>query len=251
MSRLVYLAGGASQQGSARATNQDAFLLLPLHGVFAVADGISGKPAGDVASLLVIEGIRDAFVNENATWPDGIPTDHGDRLRKALLLASRRVTSAQEKQGLDMGSTVAAVLIGRHHATIGHMGDSRVLLLRDGALTLLTRDHTSVPRMIALGVDPTIANVIGSGLDRWAGKITAMPEIRVEKLARGDALILVTDGITSVLDEGAMVRLLVEQEEPQSAAEQLLACAVSAGGRDDMTAVVLRFETYPEEEKPS
>src|SRR3954453_6396090 len=139
---------GRSDPGLKRTSNEDSYSTRPDVGLFVVADGMGGHVAGEVASRVAVEAIE-AFIEEtagadkNRTWPfpfDPALSLEANRLKAAFRLANRRIASAiadsQDLRG--MATTASAILVGPRSASVGHVGDSRVYVLRDGRLAQIT-----------------------------------------------------------------------------------------------------------------
>jgi serine/threonine protein phosphatase PrpC len=241
------LAVSAVTDAAGRDENQDVAAALAIGGTsgagedffLVVADGMGGHPAGDVASQIAMNALVEAF----PALPDG-------DLGLALKQAYRRVNEAVFQAGEDepahagMGTTLTSALLHGKYATIAHVGDSRAYLLRGQVLTQVTRDHTVVAEEVAQGRitaeaarrDPRrnrLTHVIGTH-PRLESKLPAIFELT---LLPGDRLLLCSDGLYDVLDDGEMRRALVEQD-PGDAARQLVEAAKERGTSDNATAVV-------------
>jgi serine/threonine protein phosphatase PrpC len=222
------LAIGESASGGA----SESFLLV-------VADGMGGHPAGDVASQMAMNTLIEAF----PTLPDG---DLGLALKQAYRRANEAVFQAgqDEPAHAGMGTTLTTALLHGKYATVANVGDSRAYLLRGNALTQVTRDHTVVAEEVAQGRltvdaarrDPRrnrLTHVIGTH-PRLESKL---PDVFELTLLPGDRLLLCSDGLYDVLDDGDMRRALQDQD-PGDAARELVESAKERGTRDNATAVV-------------
>jgi protein phosphatase len=222
------LAIGESASGGA----SESFLLV-------VADGMGGHPAGDVASQMAMNTLIEAF----PTLPDG---DLGLALKQAYRRANETVFQAgqDEPAHAGMGTTLTTALLHGKYATVANVGDSRAYLLRGNALTQVTRDHTVVAEEVVQGRltvdaarrDPRrnrLTHVIGTH-PRLESKL---PDVFELTLLPGDRLLLCSDGLYDVLDDGDMRRALQDQD-PGDAARELVQSAKERGTRDNATAVV-------------
>jgi protein phosphatase len=222
------LAIGESASGGA----SESFLLV-------VADGMGGHPAGDVASQMAMNTLIEAF----PTLPDG---DLGLALKQAYRRANETVFQAgqDEPAHAGMGTTLTTALLHGKYATVANVGDSRAYLLRGNALTQVTRDHTVVAEEVVQGRltvdaarrDPRrnrLTHVIGTH-PRLESKL---PDVFELTLLPGDRLLLCSDGLYDVLDDGDMRRALQDQD-PGDAARELVESAKERGTRDNATAVV-------------
>lgn len=223
--------------GRVREGNEDSVLIQDP--VFAVADGMGGHVAGDVASQTAIETITDGLASERALDPGNL----------AKLIKAANVAIWQKAQGdstlRGMGTTCTVVLVENSRIHIGHVGDSRAYLFRDGRLEQLTEDHTLVGRMVKEGrLQPEEAerhpqrNIITRtlGVD---------PEVQVDtssvEVGDGDRIVICSDGLTSMLDAETITAALAEETEPQAAVDRLVEEANAAGGEDNVTVVIVEF----------
>jgi PPM family protein phosphatase len=243
------LAVSAVTDAAGRDENQDVAAALAIGGngppgasesfLLVVADGMGGHPAGDVASQIAMSTLVEAF----PALPDG---DLGLALKQAYRRANEAVFQAgvDEPAYASMGTTLTSALLHGKYATVANVGDSRAYLLRGNALTQVTRDHTVVADEVAQGRitadaarrDPRrnrLTHVIGTH-PRLESKL---PDIFELTLLPGDRLLLCSDGLYDVLDDGDMRRALLDQD-PVDAARQLVESAKERGTRDNATAVV-------------
>jgi protein phosphatase len=237
-------AAGRSECGPVRAINQDCFAIDAQAKAFLVADGMGGHKAGEVASALAIDALRHALAE-----PYGGST-LAARLARAVERANSSIWQAAlgdpDKEG--MGTTlVCALLTEAGDVTIANVGDSRAYAIAQGRARLVTIDHTWVNQQV-LGGQMSERDARHSPfrnlLTRSLGNT---PEVDVDvfgdlRLENGDALVLVSDGVTGYLDERDLVTLLRESTTAQAAAERLVEEAVARGGADNATAVVVRRE---------
>jgi protein phosphatase len=225
--RLAPIAGGATEAGPGRARDEDAILVGD--GRYAVADGVGGAPAGDLASALVIQALRRV--------PAGAPA--GPSVAAAHAAVARRSAGAPELKG--MGSTLVTALVREDHVEIAHIGDSRAYRLRDGALEQLTADHTLAAELVRRGagqINPRYTSMI----TRWAGMDDhPVPDVQLVDARPGDVLLLCSDGISGPLDDATIAFVLRHEDDPDAAARQLVRLAHQRGGHDDASAVVVRL----------
>jgi PPM family protein phosphatase len=252
----VTRAFGVSDAGRVRKSNEDKFVSDPALGLFAVADGMGGPKAGEVAAQLAIDAIA-GFIGRSekdydVTWPYGIDDTlsfDGNRLRTAIFLANRkvfRVAESSDDYG-GMGTTIVGLLITGANASIGCVGDSRVYLQSGDRIEQLTIDDSWASTILAH--DPTmrpediaqhpmrnvLTNVLGG---------RANVEVRVTErlLAGGETLLLCSDGIHGVLDPDMLRGLLQKNGDEQQAAQAIVDAALDQGSRDNVTALVVRYE---------
>lgn len=223
----------ATDIGLARDTNEDSFLTQPP--LFAVADGMGGHMAGDVASRLALE----ALAGKGVLGAD----DLADAIREANQHVHNEATARPELRG--MGTTITALVAGPKDVEIAHVGDSRAYLLRGGSLKRLTTDHTVVERMVREGrIDPEEADhhPQRSYLERALG---VEPDVDVDSyhisIEPGDRILLCTDGLTTMLTEDSIREILEGESAADDASKRLVGAAVDAGGSDNVTVVVIDY----------
>lgn len=200
--------------------------------VIGVADGMGGHVAGEVASRLAIE---------TALATEGGPLDRARAANDAVL---RRVHSEPRLRG--MGTTLTLAVLSPEGADIGHIGDSRAYLWRDGSLRQLTTDHSLMAEMIAAGeLDPEEAAVhpYRSVITRAIGldEEVSIDHVTIE-LGSGDRLLLCTDGLTNMVDDDGIAELLDRHPSPVEAVWALVEAANAAGGIDNVTVAVIDVE---------
>jgi protein phosphatase len=244
---------GASHVGCRRDVNEDSLLVAPEIGILAVADGMGGHAAGEVASGLVIETLRDYLSGKQppATLPPLAPDSRlgpdANKLRAAIHLANARIfesiESRQELRG--MGTTIVAALFQGDRLTIGYVGDSRAYLFREGTLRQLTADHSWVQEQVALGLlSPSEAhrhpfrNIVTRAL---GSREEVLLDIHEERLNPGDTLLLCSDGLNSMLEDHRIEEIIrLAGEDTARACQDLVEAANQAGGEDNITVIVAR-----------
>ncbi|HYH27303.1 MAG TPA: Stp1/IreP family PP2C-type Ser/Thr phosphatase [Actinomycetota bacterium] len=229
--------GAASDVGRVRERNEDSYLANdPL---FAVADGLGGHQGGDVASKTALETLETEA--RPGDGEDGLP----ERLREGVVRANQAVfeRASGDPALAGMGTTITAIAAGTGRFYLAHVGDSRAYMLRDGDLQPLTEDHTLVRRMVREGrltAEEAQVHPQRSVLTRALG---IEDEIEVDQAtietAAGDRLLLCSDGLTGMVDEDDIRKILATEREPQRASERLVAAANDAGGQDNITVVIV------------
>ena len=211
--------GYRSEIGHVRKRNEDALLVEPEIGVYAVADGMGGHPAGDVASAVAIARLKEVMSGYDGSDPAGRVTGALEEAHAAVLAA------AEDEPGRrGMGSTAVVAVVTPNEAWVGHVGDSRCYLFAGGrALRPVTADH---------GAGGYLTQALG--LERGI-----QPDLAQVPLAAGDRLLLCTDGLTNMVDDAQLAAILRETAGAQSAADALTTAALAAGGVDNVTTIVI------------
>jgi PPM family protein phosphatase len=243
---VTLTAAGATDQGP-RPENQDTYRIERDLGLFLVADGMGGHNAGEVASRLaadaVVDFIRATDRGGDITWPfpfNPARSLAANRMDVALRIANQRVHDAGERDPnrAGMGTTIVALLIEEGRVVIGHVGDSRAYLWRDGELRQMTEDHTWLNAIEDVDSDlrdHPLRHVLTSGIGMGADLTAAVTEMA---LAPGDRWLLCSDGVHGQLERTTLHSILAAVTSP-SAAKRVVFEALAAGTSDNATAVVL------------
>lgn len=225
--------GSRSDVGLVRGHNEDSFLVqAPL---FAVCDGMGGHAAGEVASSIAV-----------STIAEKAPAGADDVLLGVAVEAANTAVMLGAEQGVGkpgMGCTASCCLIEEGKMAIAHVGDSRIYLLRHGSLVRVTHDHSYVEELVDSGqitadearTHPSrsiITRALGSDPDMYADHFSL-------EVSNGDRVILCSDGLSSMIADSEIEALAVSSATPQQAADNLVAAALTAGGLDNVTVVVV------------
>jgi serine/threonine protein phosphatase PrpC len=228
---------GVTDIGNVRPTNQDQFLAEGA--LIAVADGMGGHTGGEIASRLAIDALKEAFAADPSA--DGLV----DAVQAANRVVWEHADAHPELHG--MGTTIAAAAriadAGRQRLAVVNVGDSRVYLLRAGSLSRLSTDHTLVADLVRSGAISeseahthperhVLTQVLGVHPD-------IEPHVTDVDLARGDRLLLCSDGLSNELGDDDVAAILTTTAEPDQAADRLVEVAKDRGGHDNITAVVI------------
>ncbi|MCL7970916.1 MAG: Stp1/IreP family PP2C-type Ser/Thr phosphatase [marine benthic group bacterium] len=245
MGRLWWKCAALTDVGRVRRSNEDSVHCSEESGVFVVADGMGGHAAGEVASAIASEWIAERLCGSCVTME---LEQVEDRFRTAFVEAGREILrqAAENTNQLGMGTTATVLLLrsdGRY--VIGHIGDSRAYLLRDDELEQITRDHSWVQEQVDRGmITPEQAkhhpqsNIITRALGTEA---YPTPDLYNGTAAPGDIFLLASDGLTDMLSEEHMRKILQEEENPERCVSQLVKEANRAGGLDNISALVARI----------
>jgi protein phosphatase len=249
---------GVTHPGRVRKINEDGFYYDVQLGLYLVADGLGGHNAGEIASRLALESVL-GFIqrtreDEEFTWPFGVETAlsyDANRIRTALRRANRRVFQMSESgpQYGGMGTTVVAALVSGETLTFASVGDSRMYLVNDHAISQVTEDDSWLSALKAQ--EP---NIDASQLERHPlrhvitkaiGTLTDT-EITIQErpLRHGDTLLLCTDGLHDLVPEAKMLEVVDTDQTLEARAQKLIDLALEAGGRDNVTALLVKAEKH-------
>jgi PPM family protein phosphatase len=223
--------------GRQRRANEDS--LLARSPLFVVADGMGGAQAGEVASRIAVESFRHGLDD---------PSEPELALSTLALEANTRIheLSHSNAEQAGMGTTLTAVYVGEREVAIAHVGDSRAYCLRDGELLRLTDDHSLVDELVRQGrltPEEAVEHPQRSVITRALGpEVTVEVDTRSFRARAGDVYLLCSDGLTTMLGEDELAKVLLANPRLSDAGEALIAAANQAGGRDNITVVLLRVE---------
>lgn len=266
---------GLTDRGRVRPGNEDCFLIAELarslrvrqasfgqpgmqysecraH-VFMVADGMGGHQGGEVASQVCVETVENFLLNTlrnvcrlKANEEQSVLME----FQKALVQADARLIeeSSQKAELYGMGTTLTVAFVEGSKLFLAHVGDSRCYLLDQGELQQLTRDHNMAAEMVRRGLlSPeeaaksrmrhVVTNVLG-GAEQGVHV-----ELHRVELRPGDILLVCSDGVTGMLPDSRIAEILTAEFDPEDACQRLVAEANEKGGKDNITAIVVRFET--------
>jgi PPM family protein phosphatase len=257
----VYLqisTGGATHVGMVRTNNEDCYRIVPALSLYVLADGMGGEAHGEIASALAVETVVKHCIEgqENPASPLlGEPkpglNPKSQRLLSAIHLANQKVFQSAEEhpEQEGMGATLTAAWIDDMQLSVGHVGDSRLYLLRTGQLQQLTSDHSLVAEQVRRGIltaNEAEQSNLQSVLLRALG---TQPEVEVDieqvPLFPGDVLLLCSDGLTRMVTEPEIAGTLQAEPDPQRAAEKLIAHANEGGGNDNVSVIVVSLKPEP------
>lgn len=243
--RMIWNCIGMTDRGRRRARNEDAFLVRPNSRIHAVADGMGGHAAGNVASRIAIDVLASAF--ERPPSPRIRAGTLSRRLLGVFDAANRAILdhAARDRDCAGMGTTLTALapMAGTAQCVISHIGDSRAYRLREGSLVQLTRDHTWVQQQVDAGMlTPADArhHPLSSVLSRVLGTAAVGPaDTLVADAAPGDVFLLCSDGLTTMLADADVRSLLDQPLSLEERARALIDAANARGGLDNITVVLL------------
>jgi PPM family protein phosphatase len=226
---------GRTDVGRQRSANEDDFVLAPPF--FAVADGMGGAKAGEVASAMATEG----FEGESES---GEPAEV--QLARILRDANRRIydLAVADESHRGMGTTLTAAKITGDEISLAHVGDSRAYLMRDGELEQLTKDHSLVAELERSGQITAEAAEHHPQRSIITRALGPEPEVEVDTYTvparEGDRFLLCSDGLTSMISDDEIGSILRSAESLDAAADALVRAANQSGGKDNITVVLFR-----------
>lgn len=247
-------AAGYTDRGMVREGNEDSFIVSLETGLFAVADGMGGHNAGEVASRMALDVLNDYLIRSargeekmlGSRNPD--ISENANRLVSGIRLANRVIYESARSNPLwrSMGTTIVAALLEGERLNIAHLGDSRAYLVRGSAIIRLTEDHSMVAEQVRLGLisaEAAQASEQRNIITRALG-LESEPDVELCDLllAADDRLLLCSDGLTNMVPDEMICRVVQAGDGPDETCRRLVAEANSNGGRDNVTALVLTVE---------
>lgn len=246
---------GVTDVGKRRDHNEDIFLIDEHLGLYMVCDGMGGHAAGEVASRIAAETVKRFLEatnsDEDLTWPfelDESLSMEGNRLRTAIRLANRHVLHAiQEKHEYrGMGTTIATVTVFNQMAHLGHVGDSRIYLIRAGELKQVTEDHSWIGEQMRQGIlskDEASRHPLRNVITRALGSREDVEvDVQEQVLQPDDRLLLCSDGLTTMLNDEEISRTVAEAGgDIDKACRRLVDKANDRGGEDNVTVVMVQY----------
>ena len=244
---------GLTHVGRQRQHNEDSYLVEGDARLFLVADGMGGHAAGEIASRIAVDSISEFILHtkeDDGTWPHAYDEHFKrstNRLMAAVRLANTRVLEAMRKDARlrGMGTTVVACMADEDIMSFAHVGDSRAYLIRDRQLSRITNDHSWVFEQVQAGMlteaeaeKHPLRNVITRAL---GGALQVTPDASEITLQPGDVFLLCSDGLTGMVPEEEILRLVTESNgDLHKACQQLIDAANERGGLDNVTAILVK-----------
>ena len=258
---IEMIASGQTDVGRVRSRNEDFFHLDTARGLAVICDGMGGHAGGDIASRTAVEVVAAVIAAQDRAEEGRTPSqaeeeraaaDAASMVRSAVVAANRRINALNRQRGFAEGRGMGTTLVGlwrvpgTDRVIVFHAGDSRLYRLRGGELRLLTRDHSLYQVWLdngRRGQAPhrnIIVRALGTGEQ-------VEPEIAVHDLQPDDLYLLCSDGLTGIVPEGVIQRILTQQPPltGEDACARLIALANGAGGPDNITLILARFVRLP------
>src|SRR6266849_2743645 len=254
---LTIEVAGKSDVGSVRKNNEDNFGYDTRYGICVVCDGMGGQAAGEVASKMSVDVMLEYFRQNNGSVPadarkfEGV-SERANALGNAIAKANAAVYQASHKgksEHAGMGSTIASVLLRDTFLSVGHVGDSRVYLIRNGQIQQLTNDHSLVMEQVRRGLmtqqeaeHSEIQNII---LRALGSEEKVEPDLQDVICQPNDVLLLASDGLTKLVNDKSILEIVQHESSLQRACEQLVETAKKQGGDDNITCLLVRLVELP------
>lgn len=223
----------ATHVGKVRQNNEDSLIVIEPE-TFVVADGMGGASAGEVASQMLVEVVKNFLSKTPAPWDEEV-------LTQAIHLANDKILNLarQNEEYNGMGTTATILSLDGTQAYFAHVGDSRLYLLRNKILKQITEDHSYVETLVRRGELTEEEARIHPMRNVLIQAVGVIPEIYVDMAnfttAKGDLFLLCTDGLTNMVDDATIAEILQTASEP---ADALIEVALQAGGKDNVTVIV-------------
>jgi serine/threonine protein phosphatase PrpC len=238
MSEFRVRTAAVTHLGHVRSANEDALVVLPELSIWAVADGMGGLSHGSWASNQIVSALQNLRVS-------GEFEQDIERIGDAVREANSKIVAASEAVGRQMGTTVVALHIAGSRFAVLWVGDSRAYLFRDNMLYRLTRDHTQVQEMVDAGIlspEDAVHHPASHVLSRAVGvEPQVVLEAVTDAIQQRDVFLLCSDGLTGVVSD-AEIDDRLRRLEPELATQNLLELALSRGGPDNVTIIVVGCE---------
>lgn len=226
-----------SEKGKVREKNEDDYLINieDEFKVFAVADGMGGHEAGDVASALAIETINNYQFDAD---------DLADEIRKAIDLANKKICIKSKDVNKKMGTTITLAIVNKNIVKIGHVGDSRAYIYDDKQLKQVTKDHSYVRQLVKKGLISESEAENHPQKNLLLRALGTEQEVEIDLIEvginEGDLLLLCSDGLTNMVAEKEIIRILDMESELSAKADKLVEIANENGGHDNITVLIYR-----------
>ena len=244
---------GVTDVGRRRKNNEDYFGVFDAHSLFVVADGMGGHAAGEIASSTAVQAVAEfvalTATETDITWPWGVDPNLSlvaNRLKTAIRFGNQKVLDLSLTQAdyEGMATTIVGLLFEGATAHIAHVGDSRLYLVNSSGITQVTTDHSWVLEQVAQGVltpEQARSHPLRNVVTRAIG---AAPELSVDvtahEMAKGDILLLCSDGLSGMVVDADLERIVSANADLKTTAELLVAEANAHGGEDNITVLLVK-----------
>jgi len=250
--KLTTQAAGKTDVGVVRKNNEDNFGYDTRTGIFVVCDGMGGQAAGEVASKIAVDTVLAYFQQEEKGSGSEVlgreiaeVSELANALANAVQLANKAIRAASAQEGrAGMGCTIVTARVEGNLFSIAHVGDSRIYLIRGGAIQQLTTDHSLVMEQVRRGMITLeeaehfeMQNVIVRALGSEDSVEADLADLSLEE---GDTLLLCSDGLSRYVKDAAMLELIQGAKSLEEACDALIGAAKSGGSDDNITCLLIR-----------
>lgn len=249
-----------SDIGLQRHNNEDSFLVVDQHCnhydlqkygmLFVIADGLGGHAAGEIASKMACEEAVSGYYADDLIFPDNVDEVELrlQKLEKTIRSAHNKIINfaRQQEKLRGMGTTLSVLVLANDQALIAHVGDSRIYRCRNNSCEKMTVDHTQNQAFIDIRHPPLeheenryYGRILTQVLGGYDDLLTVFT--KVEKVQSGDVFLLCTDGLHDLLTDSEIQEILIENSLPQTTCDKLVQAAISKGGHDNVTVIVIQL----------
>ncbi len=245
------VAAGLTDVGRSRKQNEDHWAADTPRGVFVVSDGMGGRVAGELASKIVVDVLPDFLLKHLERFRDLEGANAKQAVMQSIIELSELIhrESSKRPDFFGMGATVVLAVIRATQALIAHVGDSRAYLFREKMLQSITKDHSIIQIMIDMGQltpENAATHPARSQITQFVGmESQVFPDVKYLELRPGDRILLCSDGLTGMVDDAGISEILSTHSDPEAACQMLIAAANNAGGKDNITAIVIDWNRDP------
>lgn len=230
--------------GRIRAGNEDSLYADAdrERGLFIVADGMGGHAAGEVASEMAVQIVARELTDVRDPTNRNSTVRMAEALKTANQAIYERTIKESEKQG--MGTTASCLMLGHGLYLIGHIGDSRIYLMRDGIFRQITKDHSYVQEQVDAGLltpEQARYHPYSNVITRCVGANSSVEaDVLVGEICNGDLFLVASDGLTGMLEDAQLKRLIENRQTPGRMVDAMITEANRRGGLDNITAIVVQ-----------
>jgi serine/threonine protein phosphatase PrpC len=237
-----------SDKGLIREKNEDCFNVITgqpdIPMTFIIADGMGGHNSGDVASKMAVDFVSNFIMD----YPErfSIDEDIGQAIVEAMDMANKEIYlfSLKNKSNAGMGTTLIVAIFLKERLYIGHVGDSRVYLIRNGYIKRMTVDHSYIEELVRMGTLTRKEAEMHPGRNVITRALGCGEELQIDtycfQIEDNDSYIICTDGLTNMLSENEIKEIVENSKDPQHACDQLVRKANENGGEDNITVIVIK-----------
>ncbi|CAG0972249.1 PPM family protein phosphatase [Geobacteraceae bacterium] len=241
---IKLISASATDVGLRRTNNEDACLAIPEESLFALSDGMGGAAAGEIASGYFIDTVREVFSGQNRSSEEKVCA----LVQEAFRLSNQRIIShaAEHPQDEGMGCTGELLTFCSDRYIIGHVGDSRIYLFREGKLRQITKDHSLVQLQVDQGIisaEEAKQHPMKNIILRALGSVPSLSlDIIKGSVLHHDIFLLCSDGLSDMVVDAVIQNTLATTHSLEYKVQNLIESANSAGGRDNITVVLCEVE---------